>query len=67
MQMNDNPPQIEARSHGHMMQVRFGQPLVGRVPQHLRERTLDARTKGILVGCVAPLAARAGRHAPLGA
>src|SRR5215472_8076709 len=50
--MNDDALEIEASSNGHMMQMRFGQPRVGRAPQArgarcLRDRAFDACTKGI--------------------
>src|SRR5438132_8856575 len=47
MQMNHNPLQIEASGNGHMMQMRFAQPIVGRAAQTrgahgLRDRPFDA-------------------------
>src|SRR2546422_10862150 len=54
MQMTRNSLQIEASSNRHMMQMRFGQPAVGRAPQargayRLRDGPFNASTQRILL------------------
>src|SRR2546425_3947569 len=54
MDMSHDALQIETRGNRHMMQMRFGQPRVGRAPQargahRLRDGPLDASPQGVLL------------------
>ncbi len=53
-QMTSDTFEIEASGNGQVMQMRFGQPLIGRTApargaQRLRERAFDAGTPGVLL------------------